>query len=422
MPARGLQGVRVLLVDDDETVRDTFARLLQASNIEVQSVPGGRQALDLLDRDPDFDVLMTDLKMPEMSGLTLIERANALVPEMAKILVTGFGTREDAVAALRLGVHDFISKPIDDHQRLTGAVLRAAEVTRLRRENTRQRQALEQKTEELEATVRELRHANRVIRRHTHQLERDLATAARIQRHLLPQTLPPAPGFTFAARFLPSERVSGDFYQVTPLDPGHVLLAVADVAGHGVPAAMLSVLLSQSIESALAETLSAEGASPAAILEWLNRDINVRHNEQTPFVTMLCGVLDLGSGWVTLACAGHDAPLLQRRISGRVEPIDVHGVGLGLLPNSTYSETLVDLSPGDRLLLFTDGVTEAMSPSHELFGEERLTRTFAQAPAAPETALEHLLAAVTRHAGRTEQEDDICLLMIQRDLTQSKIA
>jgi sigma-B regulation protein RsbU (phosphoserine phosphatase) len=405
----------VLLVDDEKMVVDMLTQVLPTMGFRVTAADSAREALALLSRDSaQFDVLVTDLRMPGMDGLALIRRANAVDPDLPKIILTGYGTLEEVVEALRLGAHDFLTKPVTERHRLTTALIRAADLRRLRRENVRQREAIERKTSELQATVSELSAANATIRRHAEQLVQDLATAARIQRHLLPSKLPARSGFRFTARFEPSERVSGDYYQVITLDPGHLLTVMADVSGHGVSAAMLTVFLSQSIESALAELGPGAGSQPGQLLAWLNRHLSGLHDEQIMFITMACGHLDLVSGWLTLASAGHELPLLRRAVTGRVEPIEVGGVGLGLLPDPAYDEVLVDLAPGDRLLLYTDGLTEAMSPEGELFGDELLAKTLAEGPQDLEAAADLILSEVHRHTGRSQPEDDICLLLVQR--------
>lgn len=406
----------VLLVDDEPAVADSLARVLSAMGFRVTTCLCGEEALEVLRREhEDIDVLLTDLRMPRMDGLTLVRQANTIDADLPKVLLSGFGTREEIVEALRLGAHDFLAKPVSDRHRLSTVLMRAADLRRLRRENVRQRLALEQKTAELEATVRELSAANAVIRRHHEQLLQDLVTAARIQRQLLPAHPVPRAGFRFAARFLPSERVSGDFYQVLTIDPAHVLIFMSDVSGHGVSAAMITVFLSQALESAIT-ALGAEGvAQPGLLMGWLNQHFLSLHEEQTMFVTAAAGHLDLVSGWLSLASAGHERPLLRRGLTGRVEPIEADGVGLGLLPDAVFTETLVDLTPGDRLLFYTDGLTETFSPQGEPFGDERLAEVFAAGPEDLEQAADHLLAAVKAHGAGQAQEDDICLLLIGRD-------
>jgi phosphoserine phosphatase RsbU/P len=403
----------ILLVDDEDQVRDTLSRLMQRGGLRVTAVASGEEALKLLVGDGEYDVLLTDLVMPGMGGLDLIRESNALAPALMKVVLTGHGSRDDAVAALRLGAHDFLTKPIIDTHRLCTTLARAAEIGRLRHENAQHRDQLLKRARELERTVRELAEANTVIQRHSDQMEQDLVTAARIQRHLLPHHLPSAAGFQFAARFQPSERVSGDFYQVLALDPGHLLLLMADVAGHGVSAAMLTVFLSQSVEAALAESADFSG-QPGALLAWLNRHLAAQHSDQAPFITALCGHLDCISGWLTLASAGHLPPLLHRHATGAVEPVDIQGVGLGLLPDSTYDEVAIDMGPGDRLLMFTDGLTEATSPMGEMFSAKRLTEALAAAPEDIESAADHLCDQATRFAGKRGLEDDLCLLLAQR--------
>ncbi len=262
--------------------------------------------------------------------------------------------------------------------------------------------------------VAELREAlqakNRLI-----ALEQELDIARGMQQSVLPRTFPPFGSFEIDARMTPAREVGGDFYDVFVIDETRLGVVVADVSGKGVPAAFFML-----ISRTLMKAIGTRGEPPAAALARLNQ-LLAEDNEQMMFVTLFYGVLERDSGHPAFANAGHNPPLI-RRATGEVEWLDAaSGVALAVMPGLDYEEGTTTLAPGDALLLYTDGVTEAVNAEDELFGEPRLKETVAEAAGGPASeAVAQIFAAVQRFAGGEPQADDLTVLGLRRTPDSSR--
>jgi sigma-B regulation protein RsbU (phosphoserine phosphatase) len=244
-------------------------------------------------------------------------------------------------------------------------------------------------------------------------LERELAVAKQIQLSLLPQATPIVAGWEFAAFYRPARSVGGDFYDffTLPGDPGSLGLVIADVAGKGMPAALFMALGRTTVRTA-----ALGGRSPSAALERANEWI-LNDSWTELFLTAFYAALDIRSGRLVYARAGHNPPLLLRAASGEPEELTARGVALGMFGGITLKEREIGIMPGDLLLLYTDGVTEAMDASGQPFGEERLrTLLAAQAGVGAQEALEAVVEAVEACTSGVPLSDDMTLLVVKRSV------
>ncbi len=234
-------------------------------------------------------------------------------------------------------------------------------------------------------------------------VDSELATARRIQTSILPHALPELRGLRLAASYRPVTAVAGDFYDFLPLDERRVTVLVADVSGHGVPAALIASMLK--VAFALQAT---HAIDPAAILAALNCILNGMLDGQ--FVTAICAHIDLDTHAITYAGAGHPPAILVRRASGDVLELSENGLFLGPFRNVSYANALAPFDPGDRLLLYTDGIIEATFSDGEPFGLARL-REFAAAHVSSQPAAfaNALMNTVSIH----EQEDDLTIVVAE---------
>jgi serine phosphatase RsbU (regulator of sigma subunit) len=234
-------------------------------------------------------------------------------------------------------------------------------------------------------------------------VEREFAVARRIQEDLLPESLPNVAGIIAAARLIPAETMSGDFYDAVLLDDGLALLAV-DVSGHGVPAALIAAMAKLAFSQS-----SARAADPAALLTAMNETLTGRIGGQ--FFTACCVFLDPVRGLARLGNAGHPPVLLLR--NAQVQALKPAGPLAGLLPDARYGVTEIALTPGDRILIYTDGVTECCSPEEEEFGLERLGGALREGAAlSPDAFADHLLDQLRTWSGREGTfEDDVTVLV-----------
>ncbi len=237
------------------------------------------------------------------------------------------------------------------------------------------------------------------------RLERELVLAAEIQRALLPDALQSGAHFDVAAASIPCRSIGGDFFDYFNLPDGHFGFALGDVAGKGPPAALLTAM----IQGAFASQVTTAG-SPAALMAHVNRTL-IRRAIQSRFATVMYGVLS-PDGRLTYSNAGHNPPMLIGR-SG-VRRLETGGLILGLFPHATYEEETLELEDGDTLLVFSDGVTEALNAAEEEFGEERLLPCLhTHQGCRPEELLEHVLATVRTFAASAAQNDDVTALVLR---------
>ncbi len=248
------------------------------------------------------------------------------------------------------------------------------------------------------------------------QLEQELTVARRIQLSLLPAAAPRVPGWRFAATYEAARQVGGDFYDFlvpgSPAQAGERLgLVIADVTGKGVPAALV-----MAYSRAVVRAEAAAGSSPAEVLANTNRVI-MRDRQSSLFLSAFYAELDLASGTLTYASAGHDAPMLVRADdASAVTELEARGVVLGAFADMGLEERSVVLGPGDLVLFFTDGVTEARNGSRELFGDDRLRAVLtASAGGDAESVIAAVVSAVTEFTEGEEQADDLTIVCVQRE-------
>jgi sigma-B regulation protein RsbU (phosphoserine phosphatase) len=240
-------------------------------------------------------------------------------------------------------------------------------------------------------------------------IEQEMETARRIQTAILPRTLPRVDGLDLAVRYIPAAAVAGDFYDFLGADARRLGVLVADVSGHGVPAALIASMIKV---AAAAQT--AHAAHPSQVLSEMSR-IFYRQID-AHFITAACLHIDLDTGLLTHASAGHPPPLLRRGTGGEVSELRCDGLVMGRLGRATYTERSVDLRAGDTVLLYTDGWTEATGPAGEQFGDERLRRLLAAHGGGTAEALAAFLEEqLTAWTGGTAFADDLTLAVLRVD-------
>jgi phosphoserine phosphatase RsbU/P len=235
--------------------------------------------------------------------------------------------------------------------------------------------------------------------------ERERAAAREIQATLLPRQLPTLPGFTMAAAWRPAAGVGGDHYDVFGVREGRVALCIADVAGKGMPAALLMSNLQAAVRA-----LAAEGWAPGELCRELRRVMSGRLTDEK-FVTLVYLVLDVPTRRLSYTTAGHNPPILVHA-DGSWERLDVGGAVIAGVSDGSYPEGYVNLRPGDRLVLFTDGLTEIADAQGVEFGEERLVEVVQRQRALPAEALkDHLLEAALAFGGGALVDDTTLLVL-----------
>ena len=272
---------------------------------------------------------------------------------------------------------------------------------------------LKLQTHYLEATVtqrtRELAAKNLALEQAQAQIQAELDLARAVQMAILPARFPARTECDGAARMIPATAMCGDFYDFIELSDGRIGLVIADVSGHGVPAAFFMAVARTSLRD-----VAAHHAEPGACLAQTNRALCAQ-NPMELFVTVFYCVLDPRTGVLRYANGGHNPPYL-RRADGHIEPLDGRGgLVLGVMPEAEFPDHTVELRAGDRLILYTDGLTEAFNAADEAYGAERLIeqlRASGELAAAP--LIDRICASVKEFCGSAAQSDDITLTVIAR--------
>jgi sigma-B regulation protein RsbU (phosphoserine phosphatase) len=282
--------------------------------------------------------------------------------------------------------------------------LRALRLLRLLRVLKLQTHVLERVVEE---RTRELAEKNAALEKAQAQLKAELEVARSLQLAILPSAFPARPGCEGAARMIPATTMGGDFYDYIELADGQVGLVIADVSGHGVPAAFFMAVARTNLRE-----LAARHDDPGACLAQTN-DALCAQNPLDLFVTVFYCILDPKTGALRYANGGHNPPYV-RRAAGPVESLDgTGGLVLGAMPGVRYPTHTVQLLRGDRLVLYTDGVTEACNPSDELYGAHRLVdEVHVHGSGTPAALVERICQSVNNFAGAAPQSDDITLTVL----------
>lgn len=242
------------------------------------------------------------------------------------------------------------------------------------------------------------------VQRAAEAVRREVEIAAGIQRTLLPERPPELVGVELAALYVPASTLGGDYYDFIEDDAGRISLVIADVAGHSIGSALMMAMARSILRRELAE-----GGRPAAVLEATNTALFGDLVRSGLFITAYCARFDPVSGVLVYANAGHNPPLLRRGDSGEVAELDADGAALGILADVTFEQGETRLEPGDTLLLYTDGVTEAAGGDGQ-FGEARLATSFDNR--APRDLVDGIYAAVRTHAGEA-RGDDVTLVAMR---------
>ena len=386
---------RILVVDDDSMMRFNIAGYLEDSGYDVLEAGDGDDAIAAV-RDQPPDLVLCDLRMPGMDGLDVMRELHYGYPELPVIAVSGTGVLNDAVDALRAGAWDFVVKPIQNMAVLEHAVTGALHKARLMRDNHRYQQDLEQ--------------VNRTLRDNLQQLREDADAARRIQRQIMPERKLSFGPYEVSRCLLPSMVMSGDFVDYFAIDPGHIGFYLADVSGHGVSSAFVTVLLKSYVNSQL-ERLSKDGDAtvrePHHLLKHLNYAMLDQRLEK--YLTIFYGVIDSDSNRLDYSFGGHfPSPVLFDGTRARFLP--GRGPPIGLFRDAVYDAGCLALPEGFTLALFSDGILEVL-PGKSL--EDKQSRLL-KALEGLDNDADGLIASLGLSSGQG-YPDDITLLVLKRE-------
>lgn len=388
--------LKILVIDDDASVRETLVAYLEDCGYAVGEAENGRTGIDRARRECP-DLILCDLKMPEMNGLEVVAVMAEERPETPIIIASGQGSLDDAIGALKLGAWDYITKPIKDMVILEHAIDHALERARLVREVREYRENLEAMNAQLKASL--------------HQLEEDEEAGRRIQFQMLPESRQVYGHYEFTRHLLTSLYLSGDFVDYFVIDPHHLGFYLADVSGHGVSSAFVTVLL----KSFMSRYLEAyrqnrdEGIlDPAEILRRLNG--HFFHGRLGKYLTMFYGVIDKTDNRLRYSNGGQfPYPILFDGREARF--IRTKSLPVGLFDFAEYRTETLELPPRFVMAMISDGILETL-PQPNLQEKQAFLRAQIDKFAIDVPTLIQLL-----QLDRTGTlPDDVTLLLIKRIL------
>ena len=385
--------VKILSVDDELDLEvlltQYFRRQIRKGEYEFAFAHNGLEALQKLLETPDFDIILSDINMPEMDGLTLLAKVNDLKkPAMKCIMVSAYGDMDNIRSAMNKGAFDFATKPIDLDD-LSRTIEKAIEQVRYIRESQQEHNQLE-------------------------SIKNDLAIAGEIQQTILPRSFPPFPELTevvdIYASMTPAKDVGGDFYDFFQIDDERIGLVIADVSGKGVPASLF-----MAVSRTLLRATALRGVSSAECLTYANK-LLCKESLDSMLVTVFYGIYHYKTGMMDYTNAGHNPPYLLR--GGRtVECLPVaSNFVVGVFDDIEFESNTLTFGIGDTLLLYTDGVTEAFNDKREQFSESNLQDILASMheSSSAKEVVTSVLQSVKTFSGDYPQSDDITLLSLQR--------
>ena len=381
------ESYKILVVDDEPDLEplmlQRMRRHIRAGKYSFVFAHNGVEALEVLHRDDEIDMVVSDINMPQMDGLTLLEQIPKVDPNIRSIIISAYGDMKNIRTAMNRGAFDFVTKPLDFNDlRIT--------IDRTLVHLTEWREALASR-DQLVA------------------LQNELNVASGMQQSILPTVFPQGRDFRSFASMEPARNVGGDFYDFMNLEGGKVGLAIADVSDKGVPAALFMMSSRTLLKGA-----AIGNEQPGETLNEVN-NLLCDDNEAFMFVTLFYAVYEPTTGDLSFANGGHNSPVvIHADGTSTVLPM-TDGIALGVLPGFDFVESSMTLNPGDTLVLYTDGVTEAMNETGEEYGMERLIEVLSAASSRQAEDISNaIFESIREFAGDAPQSDDITCLTLHR--------
>jgi sigma-B regulation protein RsbU (phosphoserine phosphatase) len=374
---------QVILLVDDTPANIHIAQAILRDEFKIRVATSGVKALELVKIEPLPALILLDIEMPGMDGYEVCNRlkGDSQTRDIPVIFLTAKTESEDETRGFEVGAVDYVHKPFSP------SVVKARVRTHLT----------------LRATSQQL--AQQLL-----AINNELEMARQIQLAILPRETPKISGLDIAARYLPMSSVAGDFYDFIIVDEQHVGILIADVSGHGLPAALIASMLQVALTAQLGHA-----SEPGRVLEGLNRALCGKFTNH--FVTAAYVFVDMEKKSISYAGAGHPPLLLWSASTRSTSEVLQNGLFLGHFPEETYSVLHLPVGAGDRAVLYTDGILEAGNPLGEMFGADRFKQLLdSDHNPGAERLADSVLDELSRWSGHPQgegQQDDMTLLSIE---------
>lgn len=380
---------KILIVDDEPDVevlmKQRFRRQIRENKFELFFAHNGIEALEQLKNDFEIRLVISDINMPEMDGLTLLKNINEKYPAVIPIIVSAYGDMNNIRAAMNLGAFDFVTKPIN--------------------------------FDDLNVTIdKTLSHIQKLLdaqktRSRLDGILHELNVASEIQQSILPRNFISDTNIEMFAKMAAAKEIGGDFYDFFWLDDekSKLGIVIADVSGKGVPAALFMTVSRTLIRAHAYNHIGSPGECLTKVNAALHKD-----NTNVMFVTTFYAILDIKTGDLSYTNAGHNPPSIIRKNAPLESMTKIHGMALAVMEDLVYKEDHITLNPGDTLFLYTDGVTEAENNQGTLFGNEKLASSLDQyRNLAASELINTIRSDIVTYANGYPQSDDITMLAIR---------
>ena len=380
---------KVLIVDDEPDlevlIRQRFRKKIKDGEFEFSFARNGQEALNIVEEDPTLDVVMSDINMPVMDGLTLLSRLADVNRILKTVIVSAYGDMENIRAAMNRGAYDFLVKPID---------FQDLEVT------------LNRTIQELQTIKKGLR-----AREELAAIQHELGVAARIQQSMLPSQFPAFPErteFEIYAQMVRAKEVGGDFYDFFLIGKDLLGFAIGDVAGKGVLAS-----ISMAVCRTLLKATAMQGILPGECLKYVN-DVLTRQGDSPLFVMMFYGILHTNTGELEYCIAGHTRPYILSNAGFLTTLDEPAGMMAGAFEHATFETGRTILNKNDSIFLFTDGITEAVDTMGNCFSKQRLCGLLEHCAGNPvEEIVGNVMSEVKTFSGNAPQLDDFTAMALK---------
>lgn len=376
----------ILVVDDEPDLeilmKQRMRREVRRGELVLSFAQNGSQALEMLRGNNEIQIVLSDINMPVMDGLTMLEKIPSINDKIKTVMISAYGDMKNIRHAMNQGAFDFITKPVD------------FEDLKITINRTNRRVAFEHELHE---------NREKLI-----SIQSELATASAMQQSILPRIFPIGDNFQIDASMDAAREIGGDFYDVVKRRGSQIGLCIADVSGKGIPAALFMMSSRTLLNGA-----SIGMEEPEKVLREVN-DLLEKSNESMMFVTLFYAVFDSDTRHIHYSNGGHNQPIVFRADGSVYELETSRGVALGVARGIEFESSSLELQPGEVLVLYTDGVNEAERGDGSFFGMERLMQAFDGKPP-PKNAkqvTETIFAKVREFTDGNEQSDDITCLVL----------